>query len=388
MPRRRPRPGMAVAGDGTGRSWAAPGLRRLGVALVAVAMAATPTMVAAQAGPPPADCSPGGPCTHPLPVRIVLVTMFEIGADTGDAPGEFQLWKERRHLDVRLPFPQSYHDLFYNRDSQILGVVTGIGSIRSATATMALGLDPRFDLTHAYWLVAGIAGIDPHAASIGSAAWARFLVDGDLAHEIDAREIPPDWKSGYFPLHSKGPNDPTPPVGQGEVYEINGALRDWAFALTKDTPLPDDPSLRAERARFTGFPDAQRPPFVLKGDNLAAMTFWHGTRMTDWAADWVRLWTGGRGRFVTSAMEETGTYQSIVYLDRIGRVDKARFMVVRAGSNYTMPPPGVAAADYLLRENEGYAGMGVALESLYRVGSTVIDEIEAHWDRYGPTVPR
>jgi purine nucleoside permease len=35
---------------------------------------------------------------------------------------------------------------------------------------MALGLDPRFDLTKAYWLVAGIAGIDPADGSLGCAA--------------------------------------------------------------------------------------------------------------------------------------------------------------------------------------------------------------------------
>ena len=172
------------------------------------------------------------------------MSLFEIGEDSGDKPGEFQLWKERRHLDTRIPFPQSHHDLYYNPDTQILGMVTGMGNIKSATATMALGLDQRFDLSHAYWLVAGIAGIDPQNASIGSAAWARYLVDGDLAHEIDAREIPADWKSGYFPLHSKGPNDPSPPVGQGEIFEINPALRDWAYDLTKDLALPDDPSIR------------------------------------------------------------------------------------------------------------------------------------------------
>lgn len=333
-------------------------------------------------------CVPAGPCAHPLPVRIVIVTMFEVGKDSGDAPGEFQLWKERRHLDTRIAFPQSYHDLYYNPDSKILGMVTGIGNIRSATATMALGLDPRFDLSHAYWLVAGIAGIDPHHASIGSAAWARFLVDGDLAHEIDAREIPGDWKTGYFPRDKKGPNDPSPPTPHGEVFEINAELRDWAYGLTKDMHLPDDPRIAAERARYTGLPMAQRPPFVLKGDQLAAMTFWHGALLTDWANDWVGYWTGGKGEFVTSAMEETGTYQAILYLDRIGRADKQRFMVLRAGSNYTMPPPGVTAADYLLRENQGYAGMTAALESLYHVGSTVIDELGAHWDRYEKTVPQ
>ena len=34
-----------------------------------------------------------------IPVRVVLVTMFEIGEDEGDQAGEFQLWKERRALN-------------------------------------------------------------------------------------------------------------------------------------------------------------------------------------------------------------------------------------------------------------------------------------------------
>lgn len=335
-----------------------------------------------------AVCEPGGPCAAPLPVRVVIVTMFEIGEDVGDAPGEFQLWKERARLQTRIPFPQSHHDLYYNPDTQVLGIVTGMGTAKSATATMALGLDPRFDLSHAYWLVAGIAGIDPEDASIGSAAWARYLVDGDLAHEVDAREIPKDWKSGYFPLNRKGPNDPQKPKPDGEMFEINSALRDWAYGLTKNIKLPDSAAIQTERAQYKAHPNAQRPPFVLKGDQLAAMTFWHGTLLNDWANDWVRYWTEGKGNFVTSGMEETGTYQAITYLDQIGRVDKDRFMVLRAGSNFTMPPPGYTAAQYLARENEGFSGMTAALESLYAVGSKVVDELTSHWDRYENNVPK
>ncbi|HEY6869920.1 MAG TPA: purine nucleoside permease [Novosphingobium sp.] len=355
--------------------------------------AAFPVVGAASAAPGPVAaalrCRPAGPCAHPLEVRVVVVTMFEIGKDSGDAPGEFQLWKERRHLSVRIPFPQSYHDLWYDPRAKVLAMVTGMGSIKSATATLALGLDPRFDLTRAYWLVAGIAGIDPDDASIGSAAWAHYLVDGDIAHEIDAREIPADWSSGYFALHSKGPADPTPldPVN-GEMFELNPALQDWAFRLTRDLNLPDSPQIAAERAKFAGYPNAQRPPFVLKGDNLAAMTFWHGARMTRWANDWTRFWTRGKGEFVTSAMEETGTFQSLEYLTRVGRADRNRVLVLRAGSNFTMPPPGTDPASYLLRENQGYAGMTAALESLYLVGGTTVDALLAGWDRYATAPPK
>ena len=52
----------------------------------------------------------------PIPVKVVVVTMFEAGADTGDRPGELQYWAERNHLDKILPFPQAYHDLRMNRD--------------------------------------------------------------------------------------------------------------------------------------------------------------------------------------------------------------------------------------------------------------------------------
>lgn len=333
-------------------------------------------------------CVPGKPCATSLPVRMVIVTMFEIGADEGDAPGEFQLWKERRQLNVRIPFPQSWHDLYYNPDTQILAMVTGVGTARSATATMALGLDPRFDLSKAYWLVAGIAGIDPQDASIGSAAWARYSVDGDLVHEIDAREIPKGWASGFFALDRKGPDDLNPPDTDGRTFAMNPKLVDWAYALTKDTPLPDDPGVAAARAAYKGYPNAQRPPFVLIGDQLSAMTFWHGKLMNDWANDWVKRATQGKGEFVTSAMEETGTFQALTYLDKVGRADKQRVMLLRSGSNYSMPPPGVTAADNLLRENEGYSGMRASLESLYLVGSKVVDELLDHWDRYEQAPPQ
>lgn len=133
---------------------------------------------------------------------------------------------------------------------------------------------------------------------------------------------------------------------------------------------------------------ARRPPFVLKGDQLVATTFWHGRLMTRGARDWVDYWTRGKGEFVTSAMEETGAVQATVYLDRIGRVDKNRVMVLRAGSNYTMPPTGTNAAAYLLRENEGYSGLHAAVENLYRVGSPVIDELLGHWVRYATDVAK
>jgi len=86
-------------------------------------------------------------------------------------------------------------------------------------------------------------------------------------------------------------------------------------------------------------------------------------------------------------MEETGTFQSLTYLDKINRVDIDRVMVLRTASNFTMPPPGISAAENLLQENEGYTGLNLAVESAYIVGSVVIDEILNNWPVYEKQIP-
>jgi len=324
----------------------------------------------------------------PIKIKMVIVSMFEIGKDSGDAPGEFQLWKEGLHLDEKLPLPHAHHDLYLNREKGILGMVTGMGTNNSSSAVMAVGLDPRLDLSKAYWLVAGIAGIDPEDGSIGSAAWAEYLVDGDLSHEIDAREMPKDWSVGYFPFMSKKPYDPNKPRNEGEFFALNKPLVKWAYSLTRDIKLQDSDALVKRRALYTGYPNAQKPPFVLIGDQLSAMTFWHGKLLNDWANHWVKYWSDGKGEFVTSAMEDTGSYQSVSYLSYDGKADKNRFMVLRTASNYTMQPPGVTAADNFLNvDHDNYAGLNAALESAYQVGVVVVNQIVDHWDKYENTIP-
>jgi len=36
--------------------------------------------------------------SNPSSIKVVVVAMFERGEDTGDTPGEYQLWVEREHL--------------------------------------------------------------------------------------------------------------------------------------------------------------------------------------------------------------------------------------------------------------------------------------------------
>ena len=318
--------------------------------------------------------------TAPWPVRAVIVTTFEIGADTGDTPGEFQLWVEREHLDEVVPFPGGVHPLRTNRDHTVLGLVSGTTLVNATASLMALGMDPRFDLTHAYLLINGIAGVDPADASIGSAAWARFVV-GDVSRYIDPHDAPADWPYGFFPLGATAPNPanlPPSPLQRSNLYRLNGKLAEWAYAQTRDLKLGDDPKVSAFRADFKGFPNAQRPPFVLLGDTFAADDYWHGSVMTQYANDWVQLHTGGQGNFVMTEMEDSGYMEAVNRLAAMHRVDPARVMVLRTGSNYSMPRPGHTAVESVTAP---YIGTRLAVESAWLCGSTVLHWLLTHWDQ-------
>jgi purine nucleoside permease len=322
----------------------------------------------------------------PIPVKVVVISLFEPGADQGDTPGEYQYWVEREHLDHLYPFPQGFHDLRMN-DQGVLGVLAGVGTARAAASIMALGLDPRFDLSKAYWLVAGIAGGDPQDASLGSAVWAEWVVDGDLAYEIDAREIPPQWTTGYVPLNKTAPYQEPRNDQFFTLFHLNPGLKEWAYQQTKAVKLDDSPELEAARAHFEGA-NARRPPFVLKGDTLSSSTFWHGKLLDKWANHWVSYYTDGKGNFVTSAMEDTGVLQSLSFLQHAGRVDLKRVMVLRTVSNFDQPPTGLTAADSLVANAEHrYSAYLPALEAAYRVGKVIVSDIVTNWDQCQDHVP-
>jgi len=324
--------------------------------------------------------------SKPIPVKVVVVAMFELGNDTGDQPGELQYWVERDHLDRVYPLPAGYHAARMNGEGE-MAVLTGQGTAHAAATIMALGLDPRFDLTHAYWLIAGIAGGSPDRISLGSAAWARWVVDGDLGYEIDAREMPAEWSTGYIPLRKTRPFEPPAAPLDGQVYALNADLANWAFDLTRGTPLADSDRLKELRSHFDGAA-AQQAPLVMLGDEVSSSTYWHGKLSDAWAAAWMRYFTDSKGEFATTAMEDTGTLQSLRGLANAGRVDWNRILVLRTVSNFDQQPRGMTAADSLAHQRIGsYSAYLPSLDSAYTVGHVVVRELLSHWANYREKVP-
>jgi len=292
------------------------------------------------------------------------------------APNEFKLWDAREHLTETLSVPGVPLPVHTNAEHTVLGMISGETLINASASTIAIGLDPQFDLTHAYFIINGIAGVDPEDASIGSAAWANFVV-GDVMGEIDIREAPAGWPYGLFPAGSAHPNSTIVRPGFN-AFSLNSKLVAWAFEQTRSLKLPDDSATQAFRAAYTGYPNAQRPPFVLVGDDFASDHYWYGTNLTRFANDFVKLHTSGKGNFVMAEMEDSGIVNALARLDHIHRVDINRVLVLRTASNYSMQAPGTTA---LAAFTSPYPGGGeLAYESAWLCGSTVLHAILSHWD--------
>ena len=171
------------------------------------------------------------------------------------------------------------------------------------------------------------------------------------------------------------------------AYHLNPSLAEWAYRLTKDIQLDDFPSMAKYRAQYDGYPNAQKPPFILKGENVSAGTFGFGKILNQWANDWVKLWSNS-SNFVSSAEEDTGILQSLTNLAKAGKVDINRVLVLRTASDYTLPAPNKDVATLVNEAATGnFPGYQSSISSAYKVGSAVIHKILDGWKTYEQTIP-
>jgi purine nucleoside permease len=335
-----------------------------------------------------------------IPIKMIVLAGYESGKDIGDEPCEFQLWVERDHLFDEIKVPGSPHVLRRNA----AGLYGSVGKtsmdpqmtpVQDSELVMALCLDPRFDLRKTYWLITGIGGIDPLTGSIGSAVWSENVIDGDALLEIDERERPQNWPYGLYAIGASAPNELPPRhsanAGWGGAsldytmaYPLNHALAHWAYNISKGVDLPDSPGLKAWREQYKGYPLAQLPPRVMMGDVMGSARYWHGPLRTQWARDWDKLWTGGKGTFSITAMEPADYVGTLTRMSAQGFVDINRVMQLRCASNYCMPPPDLGTEKTIGVENHGTLA---AIEAEYRAGSAVVDEILKNWQRYEDHIP-
>ena len=71
-----------------------------------------------------------------------------------------------------------------------------VAEINAANSMNALTFSGLFDFTKTYFMIAGIAGVSPKVATLGSVTFAKYAVSVELQYEFDAREIPANFTTG------------------------------------------------------------------------------------------------------------------------------------------------------------------------------------------------
>ncbi|HEY4975244.1 MAG TPA: hypothetical protein VII41_16640, partial [Steroidobacteraceae bacterium] len=175
-----------------------------------------------------------------IEVKVLIINMFRLEA----APWLGVLQADR---EIRVPGLSSDYPLVRCNAQAVCQMTTGMGHANAAASIMAVLYSGQFDLHQTYFLIAGIAGIDPARGTIGSAAWARYAVDMGIAHEIDARELPRGWQDGYFGILTDAPDKKPRLEYRTETFRLDEALLQKAISLSQHAVLEDSDDVRAYR---------------------------------------------------------------------------------------------------------------------------------------------
>ncbi|KAI4174205.1 MAG: hypothetical protein LQ346_008266 [Caloplaca aetnensis] len=253
--------------------------------------------------------------------------------------------------------------------------------INAAASMTALTLSPLFDLRQTYFMVAGIAGVSPKVATLGSVTFARYAVQVALQYEFDAREIPDNFTTGYVPLGATSPTQYPASIYGTEVFELNRPLRDLAVSLARTATLNDSSaavSYRANYASSAAYTPGSQAPAVVACDVATSDTYFSGTLLSEAFENTTRLFTNGSGRYCTTAQEDNATLEALLRGAVYNLTDFARVIVLRTASDFDRPYAGEPGTVNLFYANQG--GFEPAVRNIYLAGVKVVQGILAQWE--------
>ena len=328
-------------------------------------------LIAAAVSPPAAADGP------PVAPKVLVITMFG---------GEAKPWLDGEALPLKLA-PPGLSDAYPNvacSDEGLCVMTTGMGYANAASSVAALVFGGRFDLSKTYFLIAGIAGVDPAEGTLGSAHWARFAVDGGLQQEVDSRETPADWNAGYLAIGAPAPGKKAEEHYGDEVYRLNEDLLQAAFRLTKDVDLVDSEAAKAYRAKYTE-PAATAPPQVSICDTISSDTWWEGARLAAAMEAYAKLITDGAANPCTTQQEDNATLTALKRGAVANRLDFTRVAILRTASDFDRQAPGQSAVESLTADSGGYLP---SVANAHLVGARLAHAIIDGWATWSAGPPK
>ncbi|KAG6907756.1 hypothetical protein DXG01_007510 [Tephrocybe rancida] len=310
--------------------------------------------------------------------QVVIISMFTPEAEVWYHIQEFNVLERNISVKGFSPlFPQAH----CTKDGNICQITIGEGEINAATSITALLLSPSFDLTSTYFMVAGIAGINPKLATLNGVTFARFAVQVALQFEFDAREKPSNFSTGYVPQGSKSPDQYPQSIYGTEVFELNDALRKKAVEFAKTAKLSDSElsqTVRQKYATTPGFAPATKVPSIVECDTATADVFWTGALLGEAFENTTRLFTNGSATYCSTQQEDNATLESLLRGAWQHLVDFSRIIVMRSASDFDRPFKGETPADNLFGDAGAFEP---SLENLHLAGVKVVQGITHDWEK-------
>ncbi|PLB43271.1 putative purine nucleoside permease [Aspergillus steynii IBT 23096] len=316
----------------------------------------------------------------PIAPKVFIVSMFEPEAAAWWGIPEFDLLAHNITVPGASPL---FPDVHCTPDHSVCQLITGEGEINAAITVSSIAFSPLFDLSHTYFLVAGIAGINPEQGTICAASFARFAIQVALQYEIDLRELPGNYSTSYIPQGAQRPSQYPTSIYGTEVFEVNAELRALAAGFARKANLSDSDTAKAYRANYanaTGdiYKAATRAPSILECDVATTDVYYSGELLGEAFSNTTAVWTNGTGTYCSSAQEDNATLEALLRASLHEKLDFSRIVVMRTASDFERPYPGQAALDNLMFADQG--AFEPAVKNLYIAGIEVVKGIIGGWN--------
>lgn len=285
-------------------------------------------------------------------------------------------------INITVPgFSPLFQDAHCTIDGDICQLTTGESEINAATTIASLVQSSRFDLTSTYFIIAGIAGVNPEVATISSVTFARYAVQVALQYEFSQFEIPTNYTSGYIPQGSTSPQEYPQSIYGTEVFEVNQNLQHMAAAFARTATLNDSSDAVAYRANYASaaaYAAGAAGPSVVECDVATSDVYFSGDILSTAFGNYTTLVTNGSGVYCTTAQEDNATLEAMTRAAYNKLVDFSRIIVMRTASDFDRPYPGEAATTNLLYSNQG--AFEPAIQNIYLAGIKVVEGILDGWN--------
>jgi len=278
-------------------------------------------------------------------------------------------------------FSPLYPDAHCTADGDICQLTTGESEINAATTIASLVRSARFDLTSTYFLIAGIAGVNPEVASICSVTFARYAVQVALQYEFSQFEVPTNFTSGYIPQGSTRNDEYPQDIYGTEVFEVNQDLQRLAAAFARNATLNDSDAAVAYRANYAvsaAYAAGAAGPSVVECDVATSDVYYSGDILSTAFGNYTNLVTNGSGVYCTTAQEDNATLEALLRAAVNKLVDFSRIIIMRTASDFDRPWPGEAATTNLLYADQG--AFDPAVQNIYLAGVKVVEGLLEEWN--------